>query len=209
MQIFTGILQARPGKEYEAAALMPQIRDVAQAAHGVETSAWAVIAGSTWGSFALSTRVDGLAQLLEVTAAVGESDDFRALAAQTGEVYAGPAQTSVATVVAATADDVGQPPIASVTRTVAAPGHTKEAVAAAVDILETAASVTGLNGMLLMSDAGKANELSWVFGTESGAQADVANATLAADPAWLDKISAASALFVAGSGERMYIARMP
>ena len=109
MQIFTGILQARPGKEYEAAALMPQIRDVAQAAHGVETSAWAVIAGSTWGSFALSTRVDGLAQLLEVTAAVGESDDFRALAAQTGEVYAGPAQTSVATVVAATADDVGRP----------------------------------------------------------------------------------------------------
>lgn len=208
MHIFSATMTAAPGQNREASRVMPQLRDAAIAANGVPTSAWAVIVGAPHGTFGLSARVDGTEQMLEAFSKLDANADWNDLTERSGHIFTGPAETNYATVVAATTDDPGEPPLVSITRGIIAPGQVQAAMTGAGKVLELVTEITGLDGMLTLSSAGPMNQVSWMFGVESGAAGDAAEAALAADPAYLELVDSIGPHFSAGSGERFLIARI-
>lgn len=208
MYFFNAITTAAPGRNHEATEVVQRYAEVATAAHGIPTSAWVCLTGAPYGTYGLSARIEGTEQLLEAFAKLGANEEWNTLAEQTGSVFVGPAETGYSKVIAATTDDIGRPPLVSVTRAVAAPGHLQQAVVGAVEVLEFVKAATGIDGLLTMSASGPMNQVGWLFGVESGAQGDEAEAKLAENPEWPALMDQIGPHFSDRSGERMLIARL-
>ena len=208
MHIHTALLTATPGKGREAREGVLALRDAAVAAHGIPISAWAVVAGAAFGTFAVSTRLESTDQLLSASAALGESDDFKAASEAALGCFTGPADTVYNQIVATTGDALAAPPLISVTRAVFRPGHNRAAMESAAALLSYAGEKANLNGALTLSMAGQMNELNWIVGLDSGKQGDEAVATLGADPSYVE-LEEAAGQHVESSGERMLLARLP
>ena len=209
MHIYSAQMTAVGGSQIEAAELVTRIRNVASTATGLTLSAWGTIVGAPYGSFAVSMRVDGMAELLESTAKLAGDEAWAALAGDSARLFAGPAEIRFQTVIAATTEQMNSTPIVSINRSQIANGQIKTAIGRSVEMLNFVKGVTGIDGMLAMSDGGPSNELAFIFGVDSAEAGDEANAALAADPTWLDMMDSAGHLFVSGSGHRTYAARMP
>ena len=208
MYVFSATMTAAPGRTREARELIPQFRDAGIAAHGIPTSAWAFVAGAPHGTYALTARIENTDQLLEGLAKLDANEAWNDLGATVGGAFAAPAETGYVNVVAQTAEEIPQPPLLSVTRALAAPGKVQAAVGGAVQVLEFVKREAGIDGVLTMSAAGPMNQISWIFGIESGAQGDSVQETLAANPAWLELTDSIGVHFESGSGERFLLARI-
>lgn len=207
MHIFSATMTPTPGRIHEARELTLGMRDVCTAAMGIPVTAWAAIAGSPYGSLALSARVDGTAQLLEVFAKLEADADWPELVGRSHGVFHEPAQTSYSTVIGATTEDIGQPPLVSVTKGRLAPGHVQAGLASAGKMLEFVKAETGIDGMLTLSSAGAMNEVTWYFGVESGDESDAADAALGANPGFFGLMDEIGQSFVAGA-EQILITRL-
>jgi hypothetical protein len=209
MHIYSAQMTAAVGSQMETAGHITRTRDVASAATGLTISAWATIVGAPSGSFALSMRVDGMAQLVEATAKLAGDEAWAALADDSARLFAGPAEIGFQNVIAATTEEMASPALVAINRSQIAAGQIKAAVERSAEMLNAIKEVTGIDGMLTMSDGGTSNELAFIFGVDSAEAADAANAALAADPTWLDMMDSAGHLFTSGSSHRTYAARMP
>ena len=148
-------------------------------------------------------------QFLDATAALATNEALAALADDTARLIKEPAEIGWEQVIAATATDMASPALASINRAQIAPGHIKEAVGRSSEMLNFVKEATGIDGMLTMTDAGPTNEIAFIFGVDSGAAADAANAALAANADWVDMMDAAAGMFVTGTNHRVYAARLP
>lgn len=202
-------LQAKPGRGGEAGKAIAGLRDAASAAIGRTGYAWAVIAGAPVGAFGLSTRVEGVGDLIEIQMQLASNDDYQKLVADSGDLWAGPAQTSFNQVVAIAGEQGDPKPVTTVTTSTISAGHLGNALAWSNEILEYVAGVTGLGGVLTTSAAGNFFDVSWIFGADSGAAADAANAALLADPGYIAMIDQAGELFIDGSGTRVVLVQLP
>jgi len=207
MHIFSATMTANPGVTGEARELTVEMRDVCTAAMGIPVSAWAAVAGCPYGTFGLSARLEGTAQLLEAFAKLEADGDWTQLVKRAKGVFHAPSETSYSSVIAATTEDIGQPSLVSITKGRLAPGHVQAGLAGAGKMLEFVKAETGVDGLLTLSAEGPMNEVSWLFGVESGAQGDAADAALASNPGFLELMDEIGPHFAAG-GEKQLIARI-
>ncbi len=209
MYIYATQLQAKPGRGGEARAKIAEIRDVVSAAVGQPVLAWAVVAGAPIGSFGISTRVDGSAGLIDLQMKLGASAGYQTVAAESGDLWVGPVETTLNQIVATTGEQGDPLPVLTVTRATIAGGHLGDALAWSNEVLEYVTGVTGLGGNLTTSAAGNFFEVSWIVGAESGAASDAANDALLADPGYIGLIDRAGGMFIDGTSERVLLAKLP
>jgi hypothetical protein len=210
MYIYGAQIQAAPGKAGAAAAKVTEIRDVIKAETGQVGWAWGVVAGAPVGSYLLSTRLEGSAALVDLQMKLAQSEAYQSLAAEVGDLWAGPVETNFSRVVA-TAGEVGEAPspFISVTQATVAGGNLSAAMAWSGKVLEHVSKVTGMGGLLVASAAGNPFDIGWIFGSESGAAGDAAADAIQADADYLALIDEGSGLFVDGSAQRVSLMQLP
>jgi hypothetical protein len=209
MMIFGAQIQAKPGRGGEAGAKVAELRDSVSAAVDMPVHAWAIVAGAPTGAYGLSSRVDGTGHLIDTLGKLSSNEHYQKLAAETADLWAEPTRTTLSEVIA-TAGDPGAPsPIISVTTATIAFGHMQAAMTWGTEVLEHVAEISGLSGMLTTASAGNLFDMSWIFGSESGAAADAANAAIAADAGYFELIDRAAGHFVEGTTHRALAMQMP
>lgn len=208
MHIYSATLQAKPGRGGELGAQVPQLRDAVAEATGSAAYAWAMSAGAPIGTFGISTRVEGMAQLMEFQQRMAGSETYHAEAAKVADVLAAPSTTSMSQIVG-TAGDQGDPaPVVTITQSTMVNGHIAEAMNWGMEIMEFVHGVTGMSGLFTSLTAGSFFDVMWIFGAETGAELDSANASLMANPDYMGMIDKAGGLFVPGSANRVTLMQM-
>jgi len=208
MYIYSAQLQAKPGKGGKAGRALTEIRDTLIRVLGQPVHAWAVVAGAPLGAFALSTRVDSLANLVDLQMRLAADEDYQDQAAKIGKLWAMPAETNLNRIVAF-AGETGDPkPMTAVTRATIAPGQVRAAAAAGNDLLELVTAMSGAPGLMTMSVTGSFNDLSWIFAYESAEEADAAVDSVLGNADYMERVDGMAGLFVPGS-ERFLLAQLP
>jgi len=209
MYIYSAQLQARPGKGGKAGRALAELRDTLTDLTGQPFHAWAVAAGGPIGAFAMSTRVDSFAQVLDLQMKMAADEGYQSQAAKVGKLWATPAETNMSRVVAYSGEPSDPKPITSVTRATIAPGQVRAAVAAGNEMLELVTAMGGAAGLLAMGAAGNFNEINWIFGYDSGAEVDASADQILGNADYMEKSDAMAGLFLAGHSERFLLARLP
>ncbi len=209
MHIYSATLQAKPGKGAELGAMLPKLRDEVAAATGSAAYAWVFSAGAPIGSFGISTRVEGNAQLMEFQQKLNASKAYQTKAAKMGDILASPAATSLSQIIGF-AGEQGEPaPVVTLTQSTIVGGHLGEAMGWSMEVLEYVHSVTGMSGLLTSLSAGSFFDVMWIFAAQTGAELDDANAKLMSDKGYIGLIDKAGGLFVPGAATRVTLMQLP
>lgn len=208
MHIYFAALQAKPGKSAKVAPLVAATRDVINA-NGADATAWVASTGAPIGSFGISMRVDGAAQLAEFQQKFAASDDYNKATRRLAGQLAGPTETFFNQVVGVAGDGGAPSPFVSVTRSTIMNGHLADALGWSNEVLEYVHNATGLNGILTTAAAGSFFDVSWIFSAASAADSDAANAKLMAMPDYIGLIDKAGGFFVPGSAHRSSMMQLP
>jgi hypothetical protein len=209
MHIYSATLQAKPGRGAELGAMLPKLRDEVAAATGGAAYAWVVSSGAPIGSFGISTRVEGNAQLMDFQQKLAASKAYQTQAVKAGDVLFTPATTSLSQIVGF-AGEQGEPaPVVNLTQSTIVGGHLGEALGWSMEVLEYVHSVTGMRGLLTSLSAGGFFDVMWIFSAQTGAELDDANAKLMADKGYIGLIDKAGGLFVPGAATRVTLMQMP
>jgi hypothetical protein len=212
MFIYSGILQAMPGKGAEVGARVAEVRDALSEASGNQCFAWALAAGAPVGSFALSARLDGTAALLDLLQKANASSDYAEAAGKLGSLLAAPVETTFVEVIGTAGEPSAPKPLTMVTAaTIGANsgGGVSPAIGWSAEVLAHASSVTGVPGVLVSSSAGAMFQVGWIFGADDGDQVDEMNAKLAGDADYVAMLDAAGGHFIEGSAQRNLMMMMP
>ncbi len=206
MFIFSAQLIARPGQQQPAMTQIVEARQIIEDVTGRPTSAWSAVVGAQLGSFAISTRVESLAELMEGQAKLGASVEYAGLAAASAEIWSAPAETQYARVIGSTNYEFSDALISMTTTTIE--GSFSSAIAFGNEVLEHVSASLGNGGLLMLSEAPDIGRLTWVFGNESPEAAAEADAKLQGDADYLALYDRASDLFVPGSTHRTMALRL-
>lgn len=176
---------------------------------GIEVGLWSVAFGAPLGTVVYSARLDGLAQLEEITATLMADEQYHALLARGAALSAGDAEDTLA--VPLNDVDGELPPVGSVvtgTTAIIAGGKYAEAVTWGTDIAEYTANVSGYPVGFYMGAFGTFGNVAWLSGAPDAASAEAANDKVDADPGYLDRLGKVGDLFVEGSGNRTMATRI-
>lgn len=208
MHIYSATVQAKPGRGGELAAQMPQLRDAVAEATGSPAYAWAGSSGTPIGSFGISTRVEGNAQLMEFQQKMGASEAYGAAAGKLADVLAIPSATSLSQIVGF-AGVQGEPaPVVTLTQSTIVNGHLREAMAWGLGMLEFVHEATGMSGLFTSLSAGSFFDVMWILSAQNGAELDAANAALQGNPDYMALIDSAAGFFIPGSANRATLVQM-
>lgn len=206
MFIYSAQLTARPGQQQPAMAQIVESRQVIEDATGRPISAWSAVVGAPLGSFAISTTVESIAELMEAQAKLGASVEYAGLAAASAEIWSGPAESSYGRVIGSTSYEFSEALISITNTTIQ--GSFSRAIEFGTEVLEYVSNALGNGGLLLLSEAPHIGQLTWVFGNESPEAAAEADAKLQEDADYLALYDRAADLFVPGSTQRSMALRL-
>lgn len=208
MQLFSRVV-ALTGPFAEVNAWATDMRQYVSDKAGREIGLWSVLFGAPLGTMVYSARVEGLADLQSIGAALLAEADYHAKLASGREFSVGPPVDQISTPVYG---ELGDPPpvgsVAVVTTATIANGAYAEAIAWSVEIAQYVEGVTGFRSTFLVDDFGPFGQVRWIGVAPDVAAADAAGQKLNADAGYLDKLSAAGKLFAQGSGHRGLASRV-
>lgn len=206
MFVYSAVLTARPGQGQPASAQILQAREILEGATGRPTNAWMAITGQPTGTFAISVRVDTVADLIDGHAKVGASSEYAELGRTSGDIWVAPAQTSFQRVIDASSDNQAGSVISMTTATIN--GSFSDAISFGSEVMEHICSTTSNEGMLMLSEAPTIGQLTWVFSSDSPEASSEADATLQNDATYLAMYDRAADLFVPGGAQRSMAVRL-
>ena len=210
MYLFAARVASKRGMAQEAAGQMMKTRDLVSSIAGIPFYAWAGIAGDPIGTYYLSARVDSMEQYMEVNGAVTQSAEYHLQVKASAEALEGPADMALGQVLSVAGDMGDEPqPIVVVSTASAAPGRQGDAIAWGIDMNEHTTELTGQNGIFTMATVGAFSELSWIQGHDDGASIDRFLEALLSDEGYRERMAGTGDLFVAGSGRRIIMAKLP
>ncbi|MDH3303369.1 MAG: hypothetical protein OES24_22935 [Acidimicrobiia bacterium] len=202
--------QTRRGAGPKAASYMGEVRDLVSSITGIPFWSWACVAGAPLGTLMMSARVDSMEQFMAATMAVTGNADYAALTKSGADLFDGPTETVMGQVVGMAGEMGSEPsPLIVVTTATAAPGRQGDAMAWGVDMLDYMAELTGTSGFFTMAAVGSISDVSWIQSHDDSASIDRTMGTLMTDEGYRQRMGAAGGLFVAGSGNRIVMAKMP
>ncbi len=210
MYLFGAQLQARRGMGQEAVEYITSVRDMVSSISGVPFWAWAGAAGAPIGTFYLSARIDSFEQYMSVNQAVMGDADYHAKLKTGVDIVEGPAETFMSQVIGMAGELGSEPaPLVMVSAASAVPGRLMDAVNWGVDLLDYVSELTGTAGMFTMNAAGAFSEMSWIQSFDNAATIDQAMAKLVPDAGYQERMGQTGGMFVAGSGRRVVMAKLP
>lgn len=209
MQLFTRSVMLS-GAVADVTAFATDMRSYASGLAGREMSLWSVLFGGPQGSMVFSAHVEGLADLQSVGATLLQDSGYHDRLAAGRGLSAGPAEDRLYTpVYGALGDD--HPPVgamAVITTAVIANGKYAEAIGWGIEIAQYVEGVSGMPMLFLMDDYGDFGRVTWVGVANDAQAADAGSAKINADTGYVERLGAAGALFVPGSGSRGLLARV-
>lgn len=198
------------GPVAEVGAHMLALRSRVSDRLGSEVALWNVLFGAPAGTFAFTTRVDGIAGVQAMGASLAGDAEFAALVAK-GAVWSTGAPVDQLRESLSGESTAGSPPVGSVATLTTAVMNGGKYAAGVGWGLEVAALVDKITGMpvnLSMGMFGEMGQLVWIGITPDAATADTINAKISADAEYLAKLDEAGDMFVAGSARRRLSIRM-
>lgn len=199
MYLFSRIRTARPDKIPEATAYATEIAETVNRISGIGVRVWTGVYGvplghTVWSAVVPSQAAMGVAgdKLL--------ADSSYLEAVQAGQdLFEGPIEDRLVDMVALAGDGGHGGDFASLVQAQIAGGHTADAMAWGVDILNHVAGITGRDGVFGRTMYGPFGGVGWITMANSLDEVDAAAAAMAADTSYLAKLDAAGDLFVAGA----------
>jgi len=144
----------------------------------------------TWSAwFASLVELESFGDRLEADAS------YQDLAAHAAEHATGEIDDGLAQLVSGTYDPGRAVTHAGFVSAVAAGGQIERAMAAGIDIAETASGITGTNTLFLREMTGSYAGVGWLTGFEGIAEYEAAQDALASDPSWLKLIDSTEGAF--------------
>jgi hypothetical protein len=176
---------------------------------GREVALWSTAFGAPLGTMSYALRIEGIAELQQMTASLMEDEQYHAKLAAGTSMVGGPAEDWLMQPIHG---DFGDPPpvgaMVGVTSAVIANGAYADAIAWGVDIAVHAESLTGMATTFAASEYGPFGSVAWFAGTMDPAVVDSANAKLMADADYQKKLGAVGDLFLPGSGQQVLATRV-
>ncbi len=206
MFIYSAVLTAKPGQGQPASAQIMQAREILEGVTGRPTNAWMAVTGQPVGTFAISVRVDTVADLIDGQAKIGASSEYAELGRTSGEIWMAPAATSYQRVIGASSGDQAGSVISMTTATIS--GSFSDAISFGTEVMEHICSTTSNEGMLMLSEAPTIGQLTWVFSSESAEASSESDAQLQDDATYLAMYDRAADLFVPGGTQRSMAVRL-
>lgn len=208
MQLFSRrVLLAGPPAEI--AAYAAGMRALVSEKTGREIALWSAGFGAPLGTMLYTARVEGLADLAEITGGLMADPEYHARLEEGRGFTAAPAEDSLAQPIHG---ELGDPPpvgaVATVTSAVVKGGAFQDAIAWGVDMAQYGESVTGVPTLFTMNSYGPFGTLNWVGVSADAAAADAAGAALNGDAGYIGKLGAVGDLFVDGSGHQVQATRV-
>ena len=208
MQLFSRVVMLT-GPFAEVNAWASDMRQYVSDKSDREIGLWSVMFGAPLGTMVYSARVEGLADLQSIGAALLGDPDYHAKLASGREFSGGPPVDQISTPIYG---ELGDPPpvgsVAVVTTATIANGAYAEAIAWSVEIAQYVEGVTGFRSTFLVDDFGPFGQVRWIGVAPDAASADAAGQKLNADQGYLEKLTATGKLFAQGSGNRGLASRV-
>ncbi len=210
MYLFGAQLQARRGMGQEAVDYVTTVRDMVTTISGVPFWAWAGAAGVPIGTFYLSARLENIEQYMTANQAIMQNADYHEQVKAAVDILEGPTETVMGQVIGMAGELGSDPsPLVVVTTATAAPGRQMEAISWGVDMLDYGSELTGTSGLFTMAAVGSISQVSWIQNHDDAASIDRSMAKLMPDAGYQERMGRAGTLFVAGSGQRVVMAKLP
>jgi hypothetical protein len=194
-----GINQAR-GRDALATAVEAGAR--AGEMLGMPVFVWSSLFSIEGAAVSWSARVEHLADAVAIDDTLFADDDFAGWVEENDGLFVGPNADSIWQVVHGT--PTGPPKqYLQATRAVCGNGTVSDAMALGVELAEAAAGITGVPVMFVTGVTGAYGAVGWLSGVDDLAEAEAANAALAADQDWLKLVDRAGHAFAPGTSSDM------
>jgi hypothetical protein len=195
MYLFTRAGTFRPGAVRSATAFVGAVTEKVRQETGEDVHAYLATMSPEVGTCAWAVFVESLDELVAIDDKLAVSEDYLDLVEQAGELWAGPLQDSLGTVVHGAPDASGPlPGYVTVARARAANGRLADAMAGGVEIAEAATRIGGVPTMFVVDGTGPFGGCRWISGHADIGSVQRSEAALMADPAWpalIDRIGTA------------------
>lgn len=205
MYLFTRAGTFRPGPVREATAFVGAITEKVRQETGKEVHAFLATLSPEVGTCAWALFVESLEELEAIDDKLAVSEEYLDLVEQAGDLWAGPLTDGLAMVVHGGPDPAGPiPTYVSVGRARAATGSLAAAMAAGIEIAESATRITGVTTTFLVDSTGDFGGCRWTSGHPDIGSLERAEAALMADPSWVELIDRVGTAFVDGATQGVY-----
>lgn len=205
MYLFTRAGRLAPGSIREGMSFVAAITEKVNQDTGLDVHTWMSSMSPDLGTVVWATFVDTLEELEAAEDKLAVSDQYIELVEKGAALFAGPLTDGLSSVVTGQFDRTAPlPSYVTVGRATAANGKLKLALAAGVEIAETATKITGIQTSFLVDATGAYGGCSWNSGHADIASVERAEAALMADEGWIRLIDRVGADFAAGTTQAMY-----
>ena len=211
MFIQSAELTAAPGKSGELGPMVTKMRDLLTSETGKQWHSWAALAGRPFGTQMLSTRAEGVADMVATQMKLIGSAAWAGLSSEASGVLAHPADTYLAEVIAMAGEPSEPKQFATVTRATMSGKDLAATIAWSCANGNHATKVTGQVGTVATAAAGNMYQVYWFGGSDTADDVDAGRQATNGDAEYQGMIAQAGAdgLFVDGSVESMVLVKMP
>jgi hypothetical protein len=163
---------------------------------------WSSLFSINGAAIVWSARVEHLADAVAIDDNLFADDDFAQWVEENDGLFLGPSADSIWQVVHGAPS--GPPKqYLQATRAVCGNGTASDAMALGVELADAAAGITGVPVMFVSGVTGDYGAVGWLSGVDDLAEAEAANAALAADHDWLKLVDRAGHAFAPGTSSDM------
>jgi hypothetical protein len=205
MYLFTRAGRLAPGAIREGMSFVTAITERVHQDTALDVHTWGASMSPELGTVVWATFVERLEDLEAAEDKLAVSEQYLDLAIQGSTLFAGPLRDGLATIVSGQIDQSGPlPSYVTVARATAANGKLSEAMAAGVEIAETATRITGVPTSFMVDATGAYGGCRWNTGHPDIASVERAEAALMADQSWLALLDRVGTAYQAGASQSMY-----
>jgi hypothetical protein len=207
MYIFSRTRTVNPEHMQEAMTYSVEVAKHVTNVSGFEVYPWTSVYGMPIGTNSWSARVDSHAAMGVAQEKLLKDKGYQKLIADASRLFVGPAEDVMMEFVSASGDGKVQQ-FASLVSAQCAPGRISDAMGWGVDIMNHVAKVTGRNAAMVRGLYGPWATIGWITSADSLEDVDSANAAIAADAKYIQRIDEGGPLFVASSARQWLIRRL-
>lgn len=172
---------------------------------GLDVSAWMAYMSPSSGTITWSAWVEHLGEMEVAFDKLAVSNDYIESVEHAARLFTGPAVDGLDQLIhGAPAAEGPKPAYATVVRTAAVNGKLGAAFAAAVELAEAAAAITGNPTRVLAEVTGQFGGIGWLAGHESLEAIAAGQAKLDGDSSWLTLVDKVAPLFSAETRQSMF-----
>jgi hypothetical protein len=205
MYLFTRTGRLAPDAIREGMTQVATITERVRQEAGLEVHTWAATMSPELGAVVWATFVNSLEELESAGDKLTASESFVELVEAGADLFEGPMRDGLAQVVSGLPVPAAPlPNYVAVVRATAANGRFSEAMAAGVEIAETATRITGTPTSFLVDVTGLYGGVRWNSAFPDIASLERGEAALMADESWMAMIDRLGTSFEAGATQSMF-----